>query len=163
MADEYYQFPQRRIELPADFAPILMVVIDTEEEYDWSRQVDRNNTAVSAMASVDVAQRIFDEYGIRPIYVIDYPIASQAQGFGPLVDITKSNRCQIGVHLHPWVSPPHVETVNARNSYIGNLPKELVAEKMTVLRQTIADNLGVAPVIFKAGRYGHPCKGLNLS
>jgi hypothetical protein len=154
MPDDQYQFPQRRVHLAPDFAPVLLVVIDTEEEYDWSGAVDRNNTSVTAMANVDAAQRIFDEYQIRPIYVIDYPIASQRAGFGPLADITQSGRCQIGAHLHPWVNPPCVEAVNNVNSYIGNLPKALVSEKMRVLRQTIEDNLGVRPVIFKAGRYG---------
>jgi hypothetical protein len=154
MPNEWYQFAQRRIHVVPDFAPVLLVVIDTEEEYDWSGAVDPNNTSVTAMASVDVAQRIFDGYKIRPIYVIDYPVASQREGFGPLVDITKSGRCQIGVHLHPWVNPPCVEEVNSVNSYIGNLPGPLVAEKMRVLRHTIEDNLSVTPVIFKAGRYG---------
>lgn len=154
MRDEYYTFAQHRVRLPHDFRPVLFVVIDTEEEFDWRGNVDRNNTSVAAMAKVGVAQQIFDEYKIRPIYVIDYPVASQPQGFSPLVDIAKSGGCQIGTHLHPWVNPPHEEEVNRVNSYIGNLPKPLVAEKMKTLHATIQANLGVTPVIFKAGRYG---------
>jgi hypothetical protein len=154
MADDHYHFTQRRIHVAADFAPVLLVVIDTEEEFDWKGPIDRDNTAVTAMANVDTAQRIFDEYKIRPIYVIDYPVASQPEGFGPLAEITKSGRCQVGVHVHPWVNPPYEEEVNSVNSYIGNLPKPLVAEKMLALRRTIENNLAVKPVIFKAGRYG---------
>jgi hypothetical protein len=62
--------------------------------------------------------------------------------------------CRIGTHLHPWVSPPHRETVTAHNSYPGNLPAELEREKLAVLTETIGDAFGARPVIYKAGRYG---------
>jgi len=154
MSEPYYKFEQRRVCTLPQWIPVLLVVIDTEEEFDWSQPFGRNNASVKSMAKVDVAQQIFNEYNISPIYAIDYPIASQQDGFGPLVSIVKSGHCQIGTHVHPWVNPPHTEKVNAVNSYIGNLPRPLVEEKMRTLRSTIEENLGVRPVVFKAGCYG---------
>ena len=70
--------------LPSTQRPILLVVIDTEEEFDWTAAFDRGETAVKAMREIHRAQTLFDEFGIRPTYVVDYPVASQPDGFLPL-------------------------------------------------------------------------------
>ena len=36
------------VHLPDDTPPILLVVIDTEEEFDWESDFDRHSTAVTA-------------------------------------------------------------------------------------------------------------------
>ena len=46
--------------------PLLMVVVDTEEEFDWRCPFDRNSTAVTAMQSQHLAQKIFVPYGLKP-------------------------------------------------------------------------------------------------
>ncbi|MHC4956501.1 MAG: WalW protein, partial [Planctomycetota bacterium] len=103
--------PSSRVRVPASARPILLVVSDTEEEFDWGKPHDREATSVTAMAAIGRAQAVFDEYGVRPCYVIDYPVVSQAEGYEPLVAIHRDGRCEIGAHLHPWVSPPHDEEV----------------------------------------------------
>ena len=131
----------------------LVVVIDTEEDFDWSGEFSRDNTAVGSMRSIGRAQRLFEEYGVTPVYVIDYPIASQRGGYEPLAEIHAQKACVIGAHLHPWVNPPFVEEVNRYNSFPGNLGRSLEAAKLKVLTDTIAARFG-QPRIYKAGRYG---------
>lgn len=133
---------------------MLVVVIDTEEEFDWSAPLNPQSTSVRAMASVLKAQRIFDEYGIRPTYVIDHPVASQPAGSAPLQEIAASGRCEIGAHLHPWVNPPVEEPVNLYNSYACNLPAPLAREKLRRLGAAISATFGFPPRSYKAGRYG---------
>jgi hypothetical protein len=140
------------IYLPSETLPILTVVIHTEEEFDWSKPHDCNATGVEHMQHIDRAQRVFDEFDIVPNYVIDYPIASQEVAIAPLKNFADSGRALIGAHLHPWVSPPHVEEVNARNSYPGNLPRELEAEKLRLLTAKIIDSFGTQPITYLAGR-----------
>ena len=142
------------LQLPQATRPILTVVVHTEEEFDWDKPYDRNATGVQHMRHIDRAQRIFDQYGIVPNYVIDYPIASQALAVEPLKSFADAGRALIGAHLHPWVSPPYVEEVNARNSYPGNLPRELEAEKLRRLTEKIAQSFGTHPLTYLAGRYG---------
>jgi hypothetical protein len=113
------------VTLPAESRPILTVVVDTEEEFDWSADFSRNNVAVGHLQQIERLQHVFDEFGIRPVYVVDYPVAAQDEGALPLRAIADSGRAEIGAHLHPWVTPPFEEAVNARNSYPGNLPREL--------------------------------------
>ena len=134
--------------------PVLVVVIHTEEEFDWDKPHDRNATGVAHMRHIDRAQNVFDEFGIVPNYVIDYPIAAQPEAFGPLKVFADAGRALIGAHLHPWVSPPHEEEVNARNSYPGNLPRALEHEKLRVLTDRITEAFGTPPLTYLAGRYG---------
>lgn len=142
------------IRLPAEARPILTVVIHTEEEFDWSKPHDRGATTVEHMRHIGRAQSLFDAFGIVPNYVVDYPIASQELAVAPLKEFADSGRALIGAHLHPWVSPPHEEPVNAFNSYPGNLPRQLEAEKLRLLTERIAESFGARPLTYLAGRYG---------
>jgi hypothetical protein len=131
-----------------------MVVVDTEEEFDWSAPFDRQATGVGHMRHIGRFQAICERWGIRPTYVVTHPIAMQAPGVEALAPLVWEGRALIGAHLHPWVSPPHEEMVNVRNSYPGNLPAELEHAKLSLLRDRIKAAFGVRPVVYKAGRYG---------
>jgi len=139
---------------PQNARPVLLVLIDTEEEFDWEAPFRRENTGVTAMAHVGRAQEIFDAYGITPTYVVDYPVASQPQGNELLAEIATSGRAVIGAHLHPWVTPPFDEELCLRNSFPGNLPRELEAAKLRATIAAIEAGIGVRPAIYQAGRYG---------
>jgi hypothetical protein len=134
--------------------PRLIVIIDTEEAFDWSRPFSREGTSVSHLGSIRRIQDIFDQYGITPVYVVDYPVATKSGGLKPLRKIHESHRCIIGAHVHPWVTPPFDEPVNRRNSFMMNLTPELQSAKLEILTRSIKENLGTRPTIFKAGRYG---------
>jgi hypothetical protein len=137
-----------------DDRPTLLVVVDTEEEFDWSAGFDRANTGVAHMREIERFQGVCDEFGVRPVYVVDHPIATQEESAAPLRAILARGGCEVGAHLHPWVTPPFDEEVNARNSYPGNLPRELERAKIAALVRAIRDGLGVRPLSYKAGRYG---------
>jgi hypothetical protein len=139
--------------LPATTPPQLLVVVDTEEEFDWSR-FDRANTSVAAMGDVHVGQAVCDRHGIVPTYVADHPVVTQPAGYEPLQAFCRERRATIGAHLHPWVTPPFEEEVNARNSYPGNLPEALEQAKLRALGAAIERRFGEWPVVYKAGRYG---------
>jgi hypothetical protein len=132
----------------------LIVVVDTEEEFDWFGNRSRDNTSVKALRYIERVQKIFEVYRVTPVYVIDYPVASQPDGYRPLQEIYQSGRCVIGAHLHPWVNPPFEEPLSRRNSFPGNLPQTIEAAKLKMLGDCIETNFGVRPVIYKAGRYG---------
>ena len=146
--------PRRTIRPSADEPPILLVVVDTEEEFDWNAPFDRFATSVRAMGAVDRIQTIFDDHGVRPIYVVDYPVVSQPDGFTRLRAYVHENRAVVGAHLHPWVSPPFEEEVNRRNSFAGNLPPHLESTKIRLLGDRITEAFGHRPLVYKAGRYG---------
>ena len=87
--------PNAYCHLPATEKPKVIVVIDAEEEFDWSADFSSHNTSVQAMRSIHRVQEIFDAYHITPVYVIDYPVASQPDGYRPLQEIHAAGRCLI--------------------------------------------------------------------
>ncbi|MEX2454761.1 MAG: glycosyltransferase, partial [Rhodospirillaceae bacterium] len=134
--------------------PLLLVTVDTEEEFPWNEPVSRAHTSTRAIAAQGQAHRIFEKYGIRPTYVVDFPVASQDSGYMPHKELHDSGLCQIGTHLHPWVNPPFDEEVCNRNSYPGNLPRVLERAKLERLTGEVEEKFGFRPTIYKAGRYG---------
>jgi hypothetical protein len=137
-----------------DDPPTMYVVVDTEAAFDWSGPFDRRHQDVSSISAQSRAQNIFDEMGFRPIYVVDYTVASQAQGYEPIREVYTNGRCAVGAHLHGWTTPPFEEEVNERNSYECNLPADLEFLKLKALTGKIAESFGAPPLFFKAGRYG---------
>lgn len=142
------------VRLPQDRAPVLTVVVDTEEEFDWGAGFSRAATSVSALRHVGLVQEIFDSYGVRPTYVVDYAVAAQRRAARPLIEYAATGRATIGAHLHPWNTPPFTEPLNRHNSFAGNLEPEIEAAKINRLTETIRDTFGVEPRVYKAGRYG---------
>lgn len=137
-----------------DGPPTLYVVIDTEAEFDWNKPFAKDLVNVSAIADLNRGQSVFERYGLRPIYVVDYPIATQERSVRPLRDLVDRDACFIGAHLHPWTNPPFSEEFTSRNSYPGNLPPDAESEKLEVLLGAIRASFGVEPQFYKAGRYG---------
>ncbi|HLG85817.1 MAG TPA: hypothetical protein VKZ79_01315 [Alphaproteobacteria bacterium] len=146
--------PSQIVTLPADEKPIIITVIDTEENFDWDAPYSSSSVSVHGMREIETLQRLFDRHRVKPIYMVDYAIANQRDGYGPLLDAVKDKRCEIGAHLHPWVNPPIIEEICARNSYPFNLPKSLEREKLRTLTSMISASFGVKPEVYKAGRYG---------
>ncbi len=154
MSDPSLLEPREVLRLPADHPPVLLVVIDTEEEFEWGAGFYREKTSVRAMRGIPRVQAVFDEFGIRPVYVVDYPIATQREAFEPLRAFQQEGRAVVGTHLHPWVNPPFDEEPTPRNSYPGNLPPALLEKKLRVLTDAITETFGRRPDAYKAGRYG---------
>lgn len=146
--------PAKPIKFDLDSKPQLIIVIDTEEEFDWSQPPERNNIAVSAMSKIHLVQDVFNEYGIVPCYVVDYPIASQEDAYAPLKEFLDNKQCEIGAHCHPWVNPPFDEQVTISNMYPGNLGYDTEKNKIAQLQQQIAQSFEIQTEIYKAGRYG---------
>lgn len=146
--------PRGRFVLPGGQEPVLVVIVDTEEEFDWSRPFSRDHVAVTAMRAQGLAHRIYERYGMTPTYAVTYPVATRADGFGLLRELLADGACEIGAHLHPWVTPPFDEPVSDRNSMAGNLPEALERMKLERLVEAIGTAFGERPRLYKAGRYG---------
>ena len=134
--------------------PRFWVTIDTEEDFDWDAPFARTGFALGSIPALADCQAYFERAAVRPIYLVDWPVVADDRAVDILRPACAAGRCEIGAQLHPWVTPPHDEEVNARNSYTGNLPVALQRAKMTVLRDAIGDRFGVAPTVYRAGRYG---------
>jgi len=149
-------------ELPEDFGRRFLIFVDTEEEFDWSRPLRRENVPVEAMEGLPEAHRFFREAGAKPAYMVDYPIVDNDRSAAIIADMHARDGCEIGTQLHPWVNPPHDEVVTPHNSFTGNLPLALQRAKLERLTERIAERVGQRPVIYRAGRYGIGARSAEL-
>ena len=149
-----YPAASKLIGLDPGEPPRFWVTIDTEEDFDWAAPFARTGYRLDSVPALAECQSYFDRAGVRPIYLVDWPIVTDDRAVDILGAATADGRCEIGAQLHPWVTPPHEEEVGERNSYTGNLPAALQRAKMTALRDGIQDRFGVTPLVYRAGRYG---------
>jgi len=133
--------------------PWLLVTIDAEEEFDWTT-ISTAAQSVNSLKFQCKAHEIYDHYGLKPTYFVDYPVINQDAGYKPLYELYSQDMCHIGAHLHPWVNPPYVEEISFKNSYPGNLDQELEYEKLSTLTDLIEHRFGARPTSYRAGRYG---------
>lgn len=134
--------------------PILIMAVDTEEEFDWSQGFDKESTGVTHFEMIHLLQNIFTEYNIKPEYIVDYPVVTQEFAISKLLQYYHDGKANLGVHLQAWVNPPFDEETTAFNSYANNLGPELERRKLLCIQEAFQEAVGVPATVYKAGRYG---------
>jgi len=133
--------------------PTLVAVIDTESEFLWSAGVGADEGSVHSIEQLKRAQSIFERYGLKPCYVVDFPVASNEESAVTIRDFVQRG-AEIGVHLQPWTTPPLVEPKEGWHAFPGNLSANLERQKLEHLIGSVRHAFGVTPRTYKAGRYG---------
>ena len=148
-------YREQLIYVPATMAPILSVVIHTEEEFDWSREFDRQATGVTHMRHIDRVQDLFD--ALRDRADVCRRLSDRGLG-GGLASAATIGRRGPGPD---WCAPSSLGVAAVyrngvpRNSFPGNLPRDLEYEKLSRLTERIAGSFGTRPTVYLAGRYGN--------
>jgi hypothetical protein len=130
----------------------VFITIDTEED-QWGDYVSKNNS-VENVYRLPELQRLFNRYGAIPTYLIDYPVASDNKAVNILSRFQGLGQCDIGMHCHPWNTPPIKEEISDHNSMMCNLEPKLVHSKLEMLHTKIEKGFGKAPSTFRTGRWG---------
>lgn len=146
--------PGRSARFAPDFGQRVLLTVDTEEEFDWSGPFSRDGHGLAHLPAIARFQEFCDDRGVSPVYLVDWPIVNDPEAVEIMGAAVRDDRAEVGIQLHPWVNPPFEEEVSVRNSFAGNLPPLLERAKFMLLRDRIAEAFGVAPMIYRAGRYG---------
>jgi hypothetical protein len=145
--------PGTRLGLPAQRPAQLLVLVATEEEFDWNSAVDPKQDSVESLAGMERFLELACEDGLRPTLVVDYPVVSQAPD--ALRRWREAGLADIGSHLHPWVNPPYFPAGGAvPESFPGALDPQQERAKLELLTEAIAAAVGASPKVYQAGRYG---------
>jgi hypothetical protein len=140
---------------------LSVVTIDTEED-NWT-VTDPEKITLRNIEQIPRMQEIFDDYGIVPTYMISYPVANNPKCRDIIKEIYISGRCDIGVHCHPWNTPPFLENRTDINSMFCNLSGELQRKKIKSLRGKFIESFDMEPKTFRCGRWGfNSAVGRNL-
>ncbi|MEG3122618.1 polysaccharide deacetylase family protein [Sphingomonas sp. GB1N7] len=139
---------------PEAFGTRFTVMVDTEEEFDWRAPLSSTNRSVETIVALPETHRRFGDSGVPLTYLVDHPVATDPAAMEILRRLVEDGRSAVGTQLHPWVNPPLDEEMIPANTFVGNLPPALEATKLDVLTDAITQGIGVAPRIYRAGRYG---------
>jgi phosphatidylinositol alpha-1,6-mannosyltransferase len=147
-------FPLPEPTAPYRGPPLLAVVVDAEEEFEWAEPLAPQYRGTVSIRAQRSAHTLFAHYGIKPTYLITYPLATEDSAVAVLREYLADGVCEIGAQLHPWVTPPFASGARETQSYPGNLPVAIEREKLTRLIGAIKAAFAVRPTAYKAGRYG---------
>jgi len=133
--------------------PALLVAIDTEGDNQWDAHARRHQTFVN-IHRLDRLHEFFARHGVRPTYVITYPVARDPQSAAMLRTLLARGDCEIGAHHHAWETPPCDPADIDRHPYALSLPLDQFDAQLAALTAAITDAVGVAPVSYRSGRFG---------
>ncbi len=133
--------------------PKLVITIDTEED-DWGSYRLTRWTCEN-IAKIPALQEMFDEFNVKPTYLLTYPVATDEKAVSILKAISDADNCEIGVHCHPWNTPPLEEEWNAANDMLCNLPADAQYAKLKCLQENIRKRFAVEPISFRSGRFAY--------
>lgn len=145
-----------------EFGTRFSITVDTEEEFVWGAGFSRTGHGLVSVHALADGQRYFAAAGVKPLYYVDAPVLGSEHAAAIFSELVADNSADFGVHLHPWVTPPFVETVNAANSYAGNLQESVERSKIRANSDLMMENIGLRPIAYRAGRYGIGPNTLNI-
>lgn len=148
----WFSEPVAAVERPGP--PACTVVIDTEEDFDWADPVEGTQADTSHLRHIPELQAVFAAFGAIPAYMVTHRVLEDAEAVTILRREAEAGRCTLGLHLHPWVTPPLQGTRDPRLSFAGNLPPALEAVKLRTLADRFAAAFGFSARTYRAGRYG---------
>ena len=131
----------------------LLVGIDTEGDNQWDAQA-RLHQRFENIYALPALHALFARHGVRPTYVITYPVATDARSAEVLRELKARGDCEIGAHHHAWETPPCTADDIKRHAYAASLPLPQFEAQLGSLTSAIADAVGERPVAYRSGRFG---------
>jgi peptidoglycan/xylan/chitin deacetylase (PgdA/CDA1 family) len=131
----------------------LLVGIDTEGDNQWDAAARARQTFENIYA-LPRLHALFARHGVRPTYVITYPVATDPRSADVMGRLLAGGDCEIGAHHHAWETPPCSEDDVRRHPYASSLPRRQFERQLESLTGAIASAVGRQPVSYRSGRFG---------
>ncbi len=134
----------------ARVSPALLVGIDTEGDNQWDAAARRRQTFENIYA-LDRLHDFFARLGVRPTYLVTYPVARDARSADTLRRLAGRGDCEIGAHHHAWETPPCEPADVDRHPYALSLPLTRFDEQLASLTKAIDEAVGRRPTSYRSG------------
>jgi len=131
----------------------LLVGIDTEGDNQWDGAARANQTFENLYA-LPRLHALFARHGVRPTYVVTYPVATDRRSADVLGRLLSGGDCEIGAHHHAWETPPCTPDDVGRHAYASAIPRGQFEQQLESLTRAIAGAVGRRPVSYRSGRFG---------
>lgn len=133
--------------------PAFIITIDTEGDNLWSRpkQVQTENARF-----LQRFQDLCEKFCFPPTYLTNREMAINPIFVAMAKNAIDSRTAEVGMHLHPWDSPPiHSITKDdsAHHPFLIDYPVDLMAAKIDYITKLLEDTFHVKMSSHRAGRW----------
>lgn len=139
----------------------FMITVDTEGDNLW--QIKRCSSGVATItnkngAYIERFQVLCEKYNLIPTYFVNYEMTLSKAFVEVGREAVKKQRCEIGMHMHAWNSPPVRKLPEAKGRkygkpYAGEYPQEILYAKMQYLHEKLEEVFGVPITSHRGGRW----------
>jgi len=132
----------------------LLITIDTEGDNAWARKGYENCTRNARF--LPKFQELCEKFGFKPTYLTSYEMAKDDFFVEFASDALKRNRCEVGLHPHPWNMPPEYKLTShdmILHPYMIEYPANIIREKVKVLTDLLQEQLGAKVCSHRAARW----------
>jgi hypothetical protein len=134
-------------------SPAFLITIDTEGDNLWSRP--RCVTTENARF-LPRFQTLCERFGLKPIYLVDYDMGRSREFIEFGLDAIKRSQAEIGMHLHPWNTPPNDSLTSddlTFQPYLVEYPESAIRDKVALMTDMLGETFGVPIRSHRAGRW----------
>lgn len=137
----------------------FIITIDTEGDNLWKtviRPSGMRNITVRNAVYIERFQRLCEKYYFIPTYLVNYEMAHAEPFAGMAKEWVKDKKCEIGMHMHAWNTPPIYELPykhGSHNPYAGEYPREILWNKLNRLTELLEERFAIRPVSHRGGRW----------
>lgn len=130
----------------------VVLTIDTEPDDAWKNHLDPSVANVQELRRL---QELLDKYGAKVTCLVTYRVIQNEAAVAVLRELVEKGGAEIGAHLHPWETPPFMESgLDIQYAiYPHELPLHIFAQKLERLTEAITERFG-RPTAYRAGRWG---------
>lgn len=145
-----------------DMRPALLITIDVESDNLWAR---REAITFDNLRQIPRLQAFFERHGVKPTYLLSYPVATSAEGRALFEPMSRSSAVELGSHMHVWTTPPLRPVTAQDHSYCPlatEIEEPLLREKLVAVTDAVANLSGRSPRSHRAGRYALDGRSLRI-
>lgn len=130
----------------------VVLTIDTEPDNAWGNQL---NPSVANVRELLRLHHVLAKYGAKATCLVTSRVIQDAEVTGVLRHLVDTGGAEIGAHLHPWESPPFMESgFDTRYpTFPHELPLDVFREKLRRLVEAIGGRFS-SPTCYRGGRWG---------
>jgi hypothetical protein len=131
----------------------LVISIDVEEEGLFFGHYPRTPPGVTNVAELSRLEFIPRDFGLPLTLLVTYRVARDPAACRVLAQWRDRYGAEIGVHLHPWNTPPFADLPDPEPVASEKLPRAILRDKFASLLSQVRAGLGVTPRSFRMGRF----------
>jgi hypothetical protein len=131
----------------------LVISIDVEEEGLFFGRYPRTPPGVTNVAALERLAFIPEEFGWPLTLLVTYQVARDPAAREVLARWRDRYRAEIGLHLHPWNTPPYPDRPEPEPVPSERLPRGLLRDKLASLIEQVQNSLEPTPRAFRMGRF----------